>query len=301
MQMSNSKHNHIFNKLCIGTAQFGMHYGIMNETGVISTSEIKSILDYAKLNHIKTIDTARSYGESEKSLGLYGMQNFNVITKLPSLEEGHVNIEQWVLENIEKSLANLNQPSIYAVLVHQCKDLLGSHGHQITLSLNKLKEKEIIKNIGVSIYSPDDIPKILDVMIPDIIQAPVNIFDRRLSESGWMKKLSQLNIKIHARSIFLQGVALKNSSELPEYFHQWKHQFDQWENFLNSAAMTAMTACLHYPLSMPEIDKLIVGVDNQSQFIQIVDAINMVRSKIDIPNFETNDLNLISPINWRID
>ena len=40
----------------------------------------------------------------------------------------------------------------------------------------------------------------------DIVQSPFSIFDRRLDSSGWMKRLTDRNIEIHVRSIFLQGL-----------------------------------------------------------------------------------------------
>ena len=48
-------------KLVIGTAQFGMNYGIANTNGQVSFKEIIKILDYANLKGIDTLDTAKSY------------------------------------------------------------------------------------------------------------------------------------------------------------------------------------------------------------------------------------------------
>ena len=45
-------------KLVIGSAQFGMSYGIANVHGRPTDIEIKSILDFASKHGINTIDTA---------------------------------------------------------------------------------------------------------------------------------------------------------------------------------------------------------------------------------------------------
>ena len=54
------------NKVIIGTAQFGLDYGIANSVGKMKTNEIKKIIKYAKKNNIINIDTAHAYGDSEE-------------------------------------------------------------------------------------------------------------------------------------------------------------------------------------------------------------------------------------------
>ena len=57
------------NKIILGTAQFGMNYGINNSMGVPEDKDVSSILDYAHKNGINTLDTAIAYGNSEERLG----------------------------------------------------------------------------------------------------------------------------------------------------------------------------------------------------------------------------------------
>ena len=63
-------------KLVIGTAQFGMDYGISNQTGKVKYSDVKDILNFAYLNKISFVDTARSYGDSESVLAQYFNENY---------------------------------------------------------------------------------------------------------------------------------------------------------------------------------------------------------------------------------
>ena len=72
-------------KLAIGTAQFGQSYGIANTLGMVSPADVGIILSTARSHGIKTLDTAISYGSSEKVLGSQGVDGFLVITKLPSV------------------------------------------------------------------------------------------------------------------------------------------------------------------------------------------------------------------------
>ena len=57
------------NILSLGTAQFGLNYGITNKRGKISDSSIISILEYANKSGIKLIDTAQAYGKAELLIG----------------------------------------------------------------------------------------------------------------------------------------------------------------------------------------------------------------------------------------
>ena len=72
----------------LGTAQFGMNYGVANTTGRTSDNEAFEILDYAKKLKINTIDTAKAYGESEDVLGKYFLnaneKEWDVVTKVSS-------------------------------------------------------------------------------------------------------------------------------------------------------------------------------------------------------------------------
>ena len=71
-------------KLALGTAQFGMKYGVANKDSDFSLEKISEILQYAKKNNINTLDTAVSYGEAERRLGEIGVNGWNIITKVHS-------------------------------------------------------------------------------------------------------------------------------------------------------------------------------------------------------------------------
>ena len=57
-------------KLALGTVQFGLPYGIANQSGQASREDAAAIIANARLGGIDTLDTAIAYGESEICLGL---------------------------------------------------------------------------------------------------------------------------------------------------------------------------------------------------------------------------------------
>ena len=74
------------NKLVLGTVQFGLDYGVNNQSGQVQQSEVNKILQLAKESGIKKIDTSSAYGTSESVLGKSLSENnlqFHIISKYP--------------------------------------------------------------------------------------------------------------------------------------------------------------------------------------------------------------------------
>ena len=84
-----------FERLAIGSAQFGFKYGIMNKVGQTTEADIQKILDVARNYRINTIDTAVAYGESEKLLGKIGVDDFNVMSKISFSDTEYKDLIKW--------------------------------------------------------------------------------------------------------------------------------------------------------------------------------------------------------------
>ena len=112
-------------KISLGTAQFGFNYGIANKTGIIKKKNIKKILNLARSHGIDTIDTAKNYGDCEKVLGEQNLKNLKVISKISYVPNHTVDLERWIAKQLEETFNNLNQKSLYGILVHKSSDLKG--------------------------------------------------------------------------------------------------------------------------------------------------------------------------------
>ena len=55
---------------------------------------------------------------------------------------------------------------------------------------------------------------------------PYNIIDRRPIKSKIFETLHKLNIEIHTRSVFLQGLLLLNNKKMPKKFSKWSKVFN---------------------------------------------------------------------------
>ena len=176
-------------RLALGTVQFGLDYGVSNQTGKVDLDEAKAILTACEKLGIRSLDTATEYGDSEKILGEIGIPNFSITTKLPNLRaKEDDNINQILTNCVKRSLFNLKRQNLDAILVHNPQNLFGPKGQIIWRSLKDLQIQFNISKIGVSIYDPSDLNLLENRNIyPEIVQAPYNIFDQKIHLSGWLQ------------------------------------------------------------------------------------------------------------------
>jgi len=284
-------------KLALGTVQFGLSYGIANQAGQVSRSEAKAMLQLASTNGIDTLDTAIAYGESEACLGEAGTQGFKLVTKLPALPDNCSNVRVWVLKQFEASLSRMNVTAVYGFLLHQSHQLLGSNGIALYQVLQELKSNGQVQKVGVSIYSPNELALLPKDYRFDLVQAPFNLVDQRLYTTGWLQRLKDEGAEVHTRSAFLQGLLLMAQSDIPTKFSPWSGLWYRWHKWLADYNISALQACMAFPLSFPEIDRVVVGSDSLDQLSQIFSVVN--REPIsDLPDLQCEDENLINPANW---
>lgn len=285
------------NRLTLGTAQFGLSYGIANRTGQVTRPEAKKMLQLATGNGIDTLDTAIAYGESETCLGELGIQGFKLVTKLPAVPDECADVTDWVEEQVAASLSRLGVSAVYGLLLHRPQQLLEPGGEAIYQVLQELKKRGQVKKAGISIYAPSE----LDALIPryrfDLVQAPFNLVDRRLHTSGWLRQLKDGGIEIHTRSAFLQGLLLIPQDAMPKEFSPWIDLWSKWHDWLEHHNVSAVQACLAFPLSFPEIDRVVVGADSVSQLEQVIVAATGV-APVDLPDLHCDAENLINPARW---
>lgn len=284
-------------KIALGTAQIGLNYGISNRSGKISKDNAADLLSYARCNGIEMLDTAIAYGDSEQALGNIGVEGWQVITKLPALPERDADVESWVEREFQGSLSRLGISSVYGLLLHRPEQLLGRSGAVLINTLERLKQQGFVEKIGISIYQPEELDSLADVMKFDLVQAPLNVFDRRLIDSGWLAKLKAQGTEVHARSVFMQGLLLMPATLRPEKFRRWQMLWDEWDGWLASNKLDPVGACLGFVLSEPGIDKVVVGVESAVQLEGIIKA-SVIKSQKVPASISSMDIDLLNPARW---
>jgi aryl-alcohol dehydrogenase-like predicted oxidoreductase len=287
-------------KLALGTAQFGLPYGIANNNGKVSASEMSKILEFARKSGIHYIDTAISYGDCHDRLGQISANDFNIITKLPKLPGNISNIDIWVSEQINQALTSLKVKSIYGILLHNPQDIFLSCGRELLSSLNHIKDLGLVKKIGISIYHPDELIALYNEADFDMVQSPLNPLDQRLIESGWLDRLSSKNVEVHTRSVFLQGLLLMKQELIPIKFKKWTSALNDWHNFLIKNNVNPLNACLKFSTSFKGVSKVIIGVNTENQLREILFEYQTSPSTLKFPNFNLGDDLLINPSKWNL-
>lgn len=293
-------------KIGLGTVQFGLDYGVSNLHGITTVAEVKEILKLAWESGITILDTAATYGMSEEVIGQSTQAgvSFKIVNKTPIFKKDRVDKADATIlkETFLQSLRKVKQPSIYGLLVHHVSDLLVSGGSHLWHAMEDLKAAGLVKKIGVSVYSPEQIEKILAQYSPDIIQAPINVLDQRLISGGYLKQLKKSGIEIHSRSVFLQGLLLMAPDELSPYFDAIRPMIIQYYDTIKNKHISPLAAALGFVYQQAEIDYIIVGVNNQSHLEEILNLAHNIDtlSNLDFSMYAINEETIVNPSLWNL-
>lgn len=196
-------------KLCLGTAKLGMpDYGYSNTAFSLNSSDF---LSESLLLGITHIDTSPRYGNSEKIIGdvlTKVISKPSVSTKIDNLIAGSKKNVNLMLHSVLSSIENLKIDRIDVCYLHQNQlDVISDKNVHEGIKL--LKENNLIKEIGTSIYSESELRYTLESGVYDWVQIPVNILDTFFYD---IISEYKTNIKISARSVFLQGILFDKNS-----------------------------------------------------------------------------------------
>jgi aryl-alcohol dehydrogenase-like predicted oxidoreductase len=290
------------NKIILGSAQFGFKYGINNLGSRINENDVFEILEHAFSEGIRYIDSAEAYGNAHKLIGQFHNKNksnrFNVITKFKKL---NLKSEGDLISHVEKTCESLFVDYIDTYMFHSFSDF--KKNLKIYDELKLLRNKGLIKKIGISIYENYQIDDIINNFNNfDIIQLPFNLLDNAKKRKSYLIKAKNVGIEIHARSIFLQGLFFKSENALSHKFNLIKNDLKDLRNLSLEFDLEMADLAIHYVLRKSYIDKILIGVDSlkqlQSNIKSINKDINILFDKID--KIDVKNSSYLNPINWNL-
>ena len=256
-------------QLCLGTVQFGLPYGITNQEGQVPEAEVRRILALAAQLGIELLDTAQAYGIAETVLGQCWPTDAprRLISKLSA----GASPDSWET-SLLTSLQRLHSPTLDGFLLHRASDLLTSEGAALLHWLEGLRDRGLVKRIGVSIYNSSELDGLpLDRL--QLVQLPLSVYDQRLIRDGTVARLQDLGIAVHVRSVLLQGLLLQLPQAWPHHLSpEFFEHHDRWLEYLNTQGLSPLAGALGFVRSCEGIEAVLVGVLSGSELSQVCTA-----------------------------
>ena len=280
------------NKITIGCANIGNKYGI--QSNIIKKQEINKIFNFCNKHKINSFDTADHYKNSYKILN---QNNFNLIIDTKIVIDEKWKDYEFCLKHLLKIKKKIGDKKIDTIYIHNPTYLSNKNSKIIINNLQLLKKKNFFHKIGLSIYDFNNIHENIKKFKFDVIQCPFNIFDQRLVVEKHLQKFKKKRVKVHVRSIFLQGLLLNQNFKEKKKFQKWKIELDEYFGFLNKKRLKAIDLCLNFVLRFKKIDKIIVGINSKKH---LNDILKYKKYRFDKYNlFNHNDKkDLIDPRKW---
>lgn len=266
-------------KLCLGTVQFGMDYGVFN-TLKKEPQYCMKCLDYATKNGIDAIDTATAYGTAEEIVGKFlekktvSREKLYISTKLlPNIlddckKEDYVSV---IKKNLQKSLNILHTEYVDAYYFHSSRYAFRP---ELLEAISTVQKEGLAKRIGVSVYYPDEALACFESSNINCIQAPYSIFDHRMKEQDVFGKGKSAGFNIDVRTVFIKGLIRLKEAEVPEYLAKAKPILNKLDKLCQETGFSRIDLSMGYVKREKAINHLVFGVRTLEQLKEDMDSFN---------------------------
>ncbi len=308
-----NKRRSIESVVALGTAQLGLDYGIANESGMPEKHDAILLVRNAIEYGVNWIDTARGYGLSEQRVGealLDGWQSrTRVVTKLDPLThlsaESSVScVESAVSQSLFASMHALGVKKLDVLLLHRWQHRK-SHKGKIWGLLVAQKKQGLINELGASIYNPDEAIEALSDMDVSHLQIPFNLLDHRWLDENFQKALSKRpDVRIHVRSVFLQGLLISDDNVWPAWDAESSERVIKINDLVKSLGRKNRTdLCVAYILAHDWVDSIVIGVETNEQLLNNLKAacekpLTLEECNIVVDHLSDIPERLINPSQW---
>ncbi|MGH3426174.1 MAG: aldo/keto reductase, partial [Terriglobales bacterium] len=202
-------------RLILGTAALDGGYGVAN--AALDGAAARDVIATAVAHGVTHFDTARAYGGAEQHIGHFLDEGHRpqvyVVTKLRPLDELPEDARPSEAiaatdASVFRSMAALGGRKVETLLLHRARDAYRVGG-AVWEHLLQLRGAGYITRLGVSVVSPSEALRALELPGMAYIQLPFNLLDRRWGRVA-ERLLDRADVTAVARSVFLQGLLTGN-------------------------------------------------------------------------------------------
>ena len=282
-------------RIILGTANFGQQYGIIPNLATDRQDSARKLLVLAQESRMRGIDTSRSYKNAEKLIGLNSdlIENFEITTKLNLTDCANTDS---VISSIRESLEMMRIPILSKTLVHDTR-LLSCENKSFAHGLEKAVELELTEEIGVSVYTKEEIQISYDDF-PTFknFQIPFSLANTKLLSTAL--QIQKESYSISVRSIFLQGLLLLKVHQVPEHLAEAKPFISYIQKFAVENGITVAQLCIEFVLHSLPLATIVIGVNSEEQLREII---SMSQKKIRWDLFDPPPLeeSITDPRYWK--
>ncbi len=267
-------------EIAFGGVEIGMPYGIgvKNKTDMLSESEAVNLLHSAIDSGINFFDTARMYGESESIMGqAFKDKREQVVIctkcrpfrdklgKLPPSDK----LKNIIENSLRESLTELQTEYIDIYMLHQA-DLEILDNETIINMLLNLKDKGIIRAMGVSTYTLEETKKAIDTGVWDVVQLPFNLMDQ--TQAGIFFLAAEQGVGIMVRSVLFKGILSEKGRNLHLALSDVENHIEHYWELLNKEIPNLPILATKFALSFNQVSSVLIGIDREKYLHEALTA-----------------------------
>jgi len=287
-------------RICLGTATFGLDYGITNQQEKPSLEEIEKMLALAIQCGVYQIDTAQGYGDAEERLGQIGIKDFQVTTKI-SPPRDNIQLGNWnISKALELSLSRLKVESCHGFLLHDTAPLHKEGAEQVAKQMHKIKAQKSVSHIGFSSYDPVEAELLCERYDFDMVQLPFNLLDQRAGESGALARLKKKGVSVSVRSVFLQGLLLSLPRSSQQNANLPLEAVEEFHQACQKNKVTPLKAALGFVLQEKDISSIVLGCASLKEWEEILFVLKQPRVTISWSPQTNFQREMLDPRTWQI-
>ena len=260
--------------LCLGTVKLGIpDYGFSSNSAPRKVDPV-AFLKQAELSGIRCFDTSSRYGQSEEILGHYIAQSIIkpfVSSKIDNLHSDDPDTPGRMLACVQASLRKLHLTKLDICYLHQNELAIISDPY-VHEGLMLLKQQNLIRYTGVSLYNFEECEYALESGLFDVVQIPVSVFDISFY-NRFVRESSISSVRFIARSLLLQGILINRSAinSRIRQSHQVLGYLKQLDQLAEECGLSTLELALAFVFSLRNIDHYLIGttsIENLEKNIQ---------------------------------